>query len=64
MRSLTVAEAAGTDCKKELLHNPLGCSDGGDDVNARDVPFLFPFGSIPETVVTLTPVVPPEINPC
>ena len=56
-------EAVWGGCEKELLRIPLGCSDGGDDGNASDVPLLLSFGGIPMTVVPLTPAIPPTINP-
>ena len=64
MRLLNVVEAVGRDCKKELLRNPLGRSDCGDDFNARDNTLRLPFGGILTMVISLTPVVPPTINLC
>ena len=62
MRLLNGVEAVGRDCKKELLRNPLGRSDCGDDFNARDNTLRLPFGGILTMVVPLTPTIPLIIN--
>ena len=35
---MTVAKTGGESSKEELLHHPLGRSDGVDDNNAKDFP--------------------------
>ena len=63
MRSTTVAEAVGRDCKEEILSLPLGRSDGGNDGNDSDVPLRLPLRGITTEVAPLNPIVTPTINP-